>query len=160
MARNGGNWLKLLRSHLGIGEVSIDLPAALEHPDPVIRVLAAGVVWGRTGGRQPELVLPHIATAIRSGERWGKVFGCQLLAQLGRSAGDIVPLVWDLLADTESGVRFNAAFALLKCCPDKRVLAQARQFLDGDADYATQYVAAKLQAAIEAEPGAPPNPAT
>src|SRR5262245_65760541 len=108
MPRNGGNWLQLLRSHLGVGEVGIDLAAALEHPDSVIRVLAAGVVWGRTGGRQPELTLQHIAAAIRSGERWGKVFGCQLLAAIGPSAGDIVPLVWDLLADAESGVRFNA----------------------------------------------------
>jgi hypothetical protein len=68
MPRNGGNWLKLLRSRLGVEEISIDLSAALEHPDLVIRVLAAGVVWGRTGGQQPELSLPYIEAAIRSGE--------------------------------------------------------------------------------------------
>src|SRR5438105_2778687 len=86
MPRNGGNWLQLLRSRLGVGEVGIDLPTALEYPDPVIRVLAAGVVWGRTGGRQPALVMPHIEAAIRSREHWGLVFGCQLLAAMGPAA--------------------------------------------------------------------------
>jgi hypothetical protein len=140
-----------LQTHLGQPSAGVDLPAALEHPDPAVRVLAAGVVWGRTGGRQPELVLPYVATGIRSGTRWGVVYGCQLLSEVGRAAGDIVPLVWHLLSSTESAVRFNAAFALLKCCPNKRVLTETRQLLEGDEDYVARYVAAQLQAAIEAE---------
>jgi hypothetical protein len=145
--QTGRNWKQLLRSHLKGKQAGVGFPALLGHPDPAIRVLAAGVIWARTGSRQPELALPVIAEAIRSGERWGKVFGCQLLAEMGRAAGDIVPLVWGLLSDTESGVRLNAAFALLKCCPDKEVLADARRFLDDDDSPAARYVARKLQEA-------------
>lgn len=161
MPRNGGNWLKVLRSHLGVGEVGIDLPTALEHPDQVVRVLAAGVVWERTGGRQPGLVLPYIEAAIRSGERWGLVFGCQLLAAMGPTAGDIIPLVWEHLRHPEWGVRTNAAFAILKCCRDRQLLAEAAALSepepetgDGLADTSIRYVTDKLRRAAEAEPAA------
>src|SRR6476646_5643386 len=99
MPRNGGTWLRELQSRLGQPSAGVDLPAALEHPDPAVRVLAAGVVWGRTGGRQPELVLPFATAGILSGERRAVVVGCALLAELGRAAGDVVPLVRGLLAD-------------------------------------------------------------
>jgi hypothetical protein len=162
MPHKGGTWLRELQARLGRPSASVDLPAALEHPDPVIRLLAAGVVWGRTGGRQPELVMPHIVAAIQSGTRLEVVFGCQLLAELGLAAGDIVPLVWHLLTSPESAVRFAAAFAVLECCTEKRVLIEARQFLEGDEDYVARYVAAKLQEAIEAAPrcGKPFGPVT
>jgi hypothetical protein len=159
MGRNGGNWLQLLRTRLGVGEVGIDLLALVEHPDSVIRVLAAGVVWGRTGGRQPALVLPHIEVAIRSGDLSGLVFGCQLLSEMGPSAGDIVPLVWALLRHSDWGVRLNAACAICKCCRDRRVLDETAALIEAEistggglANAAFRSVAERLRRAAEFAP--------
>ena len=127
----------------------IDLPSLLGHPDLTVRVLVAGIIWTRTGGRQSAEALPVIAEAIRAGGP-SRILGCQLLAEMGPTAGDIVPLVRGLLHEPEPGVRLAAAFALLKCCPDKPVLAEAQQCLAGDDDPVARYVASKLQTAVEA----------
>jgi|SRR5262245_1214386 len=164
MPRNGGTWLRLLQSRLGRPSAGVDLPAALEHPDLVIRVLAAGVVWGRTGGRQPTLVMPHIEAAIRSRQHWGLVFGCQLLAAMGPAAGHVVPLVWEHLRHSEWGVRLNAASAICGCCRDRRVLGETAALIEAEprtsddlANAAFRCVAESLRRAAEDESRAAPD---
>jgi hypothetical protein len=157
MPRNGGIYLRDLQARLGRVSAGVDLPTALEHPDPATRVLAAGVVWERTGGRQPELALPVIAAALRSGEHQAVASGCRLLGDLGAAGTDLVPLAWPYLDHDDKYLRMHAAYALSKCCTDRLALAEVLSRLvtdtgDGLLDAVTAMTAERIRKAIEAEP--------
>jgi hypothetical protein len=165
MPRKGGIYLRDLLARIGRVSAGVDLPTALEHPDPATRVLAAGVAWERTGGRQPELALPIIATALQSGEHWAVVQGCRLLGDLGPAGEDLVPLVWPYLDHDDKYLRMHAASALSECCTDRRVLAEVRSRLvthtgDQVIDAITAMTVEMIRKAIEAEPVAAPEPVT
>jgi HEAT repeat protein len=121
---------------------------------PLIRVRAAAVVWVQSGDTTG--ILPVVAEAIRSGEPDAVVAGCGLLMSFGPLAGAVVPLVWDYLQHPDGFVRGNAAYVLYKCCPEKSILAQAADLLEGRsdngaADALIRYAAYKLRKAAEAE---------
>jgi hypothetical protein len=128
----------------------------LDDPVCLVRVRAAAVLWAQTGDQVA--VRPVVDAAIRSGDRNGIVYGCQLLMEFGPAAGDVVPLLWDYIRHPDVGVRGNAAYAVFKCCRDKRVLAEAAALLEAsfagspEPDAMLRYAAHKLRKASEAEP--------
>src|SRR5262249_53777770 len=125
--RGRGKWIVWLRSHRQ--PLPADLSDLFNDPVPLVRVNAAGAWWGRTGEAKRARDLEE---AIRTGDRDAAVFGCQLLAEMGPAAGDVVPLLWPYLGHDDRYVRTNAASALSRCCTDRRVLAEARSRLISD----------------------------
>jgi hypothetical protein len=100
-----------------------------------------------------------VEAAIRTGDRDAVVFGCQVLAEMGPAAGDVARLVWDYLEHENAAIRANTALALLRCCTDKRVLAQARARRAADTgdrlfDAAITLVAHRMDKVLHPEPGA------
>jgi vesicle coat complex subunit len=129
----------------------------LNDPVGLVRVRAAAVLWAQT---QDEVAVRSVVdAAVRSGERDAVIYGCHLLMELGPAAGDIAPLVWEYLRHPDAMVRGNAAYAVFKCCRDRRVLAEAAELVEcktGDSldNALVGYAAHKLRKAAEAEPGA------
>jgi hypothetical protein len=150
-------WLDSLRVYRRDEAIPADLSALADDPSPVVRLCVVGVRLAETG----DVALARLAAAeaIRSGERDAVICGCRLLADLGPAAGDIVPLVWQYLRHPDDMVGGNAGFALLKCCMERRVLAEAAGLLEpgpgeGLGIATRRYVAHKLRQAAEAETGA------
>lgn len=140
------NWLKSLKARLGPEKAGLELTTFLDHPDPVVRVLAAGIAWGRKADtRQLEEVLPIITEAMQTRDPLAFMSGCRVLATIGPDAGDVVPLVWGSLRDPDRNVRLNAAIALIKCCTDGSTLAKAAALLDDDDDGVAQYITGRLR---------------
>jgi hypothetical protein len=156
MPRKGGKWIVWLQSHRQ--PLPADLSELFDDPVPLVRVSAAGAWWGRTG--EAKQVRDVVEAAIRTGDRDAVVFGCQVLGEMGPAAGDVVALVWDYLEHENAAIRLNAASALLRCCNEKRVLAQARARLAADTgdrlfDAAIAFVAHKMDKVLQPEPLAP-----
>ncbi len=154
MPRNGGKWIVWLRSNRQ--PLPTDLSDLFADSVPLVRVNAAGAWWGRTG--EAKRVRDVLEAAIRTGDRDAVVFGCQVLAEMGPAAGDVVPLLWSYLGHDDKYVRMNAASAISCCCLDKRVLAKARSSLITDTgdqliDAITAMIAKRMQKVIEAEGG-------
>jgi hypothetical protein len=157
MAGSRQKWLDALRSFRRGRPLPPDLSTLVDDPAPVVRLCAAGVRWAE-GGEVP-LARWAAAEAIRSGERDAVIYGCHLLMELGPAAGDIAPLVWEHLRHPDATVRGNAAYAVFKCCRDRRVLAEAAELVAGTTgdrlgDALVGYAAHKLRQAADAEPGA------
>ena len=116
---------------------------------------------GRKMGMSPDRSRAAI-TAIQSGEALEVCMGCQLLMQLGATAGDVRPLVWDYLRHPDGMVRGNAGGVLLECCPDTRIWADAAAVLEAEptgdnlAGAFIRYAVHRLRKAVEAEVA--PNP--
>jgi hypothetical protein len=159
MPRNGGKWIVWLRSHRQ--PLPADLSALFNDPVPLVRVNAAGAWWGRTG--EAKRARDVVGEAIRTGDRDAVIFGCQLLAEMGPTAGDVVALLWPYLGHDDRYVRLNAAGALCDCCTDRRVLIEARSRLITDTgdrlvDACMRYIAARMQKRIEGDTAAAPAP--
>jgi vesicle coat complex subunit len=135
--------------------------ALLGDPALLVRVSAAAVLWAQA--RDLAGTLPAVEAALRSGERQAVIYACHLLVGLGQAAGEVVPLLWGHLRHPDGVVRGNAAYALLKCCADKRLLAEAAALVLADAgdaasDALVRFAAHKLRKAAGAEPAAPAGP--
>ncbi len=159
------DWVRGLRSSLGDGPLPDDWSTLADHPKAIVRLYVAGLRWAEDG--DAPAARAAAAEAIQSGESHPMCMGCQLLMHLGPAAGDVVPLVWGHLRHPDGMVRGNAGYALLKCCPEARVLAEAAAVLEANADTGgdrlagalVRYAAHKLRQAADAEPGAAPDPA-
>lgn len=153
------DWLRALRSSLG-APLPADVSALADHPKAVVRLYVAGIRWTEDG--DVPAARAAAITAIQSGETHEVCMGCQLLSQLGATAGDVRSLVWDSLRHPDGLVRGNAGHVLLKCCPDTRVWADAAAMLEAQptednlAGALVRFIAHKLRKAVEAE--APPSP--
>jgi HEAT repeat protein len=147
------NVLRVLEFYPEDERVSSTARTLLSDPIGLVRVRAAFVLWVHL--QDLPLIQPVVEEAIRSGDRDAVVDGCQLLTEFGPAAGDVVPLVWEYLRHPDGMVRLNAASALLKCCRDKQVLAEAATILETDGwdipdGGLVGYAASKLRRAAEA----------
>jgi HEAT repeat protein len=153
--------LWLLRYYPPNDSIRSAVMVLLADPICLVRVRAAAVLWEQA--RDLDALLPVVVAAVCSGDQDGVLFGCQLLMAFGPAAGDIVPLVWSYLRHPDGMVRANAAYALFKCCSDRRVLAEAAEQLeagsaDGLADAFIKFAAHQLRKAAKVEQGAADRP--
>jgi hypothetical protein len=149
------DWFRALRSSLGGAPLPANVLVLADHPKAVVRLYVAGIRWTEDG--DVPAARAAAITAIQSGEAHEVCMGCQLLTQLGATAGDVRPLVWDYLRHPNWLVRGNAGYVLLKCCPDARVWAEAAAVLEAEStgdnlDGAfIRYAVHRLRKAVEPE---------